>query len=123
MLQPTVPAWFEIPVRDLDRAVRFYEAILDTRLQREPFGPMELAVFPHQKPAPTGALVRGDGFTPSAQGTVVYLHLSDIRPVLARIPAAGGEVVVDRTPLPDTGGFFARLRDVEGNVVGLFSAA
>jgi len=29
MLQPSVPAWFEIPSADLDRAVRFYEKVLD----------------------------------------------------------------------------------------------
>jgi len=38
MLNPNVPAWFEIPTRDLDRAQRFYEAALDTTLQRQQFG-------------------------------------------------------------------------------------
>ena len=123
MLQPTVPAWFEIPTRDLDRAVRFYESVLQTRLTRESMGGLELAVFPHEKPAPTGALAQGDGFTPNASGTVVYLHLDDIRPALERVPAAGGAVRLPRTALPDGMGFFARVADPEGNVVGLFSAA
>jgi len=34
MLQPSVPAWFEIPARDMDRAVRFYEAVLEASLVR-----------------------------------------------------------------------------------------
>ena len=55
MLQPSVPAWFEIPSADLDRAVRFYEKVLDTRLRREDMGPMRMAVFPSEKPLPTGA--------------------------------------------------------------------
>jgi uncharacterized protein len=123
MLQPTVPAWFEIPTRDLGGAVRFYESVLQTRLHREAMGDVELAVFPHQKPAPTGALAQGEGFTPQPGGTVVYLHLDDIRPVLERVPGAGGEVRLPRTPLPDGMGFFARVADPEGNIVGLFSAA
>jgi hypothetical protein len=57
MLQKTVPAWFEIPSADLDRAVRFYEGILDTKLVREEMGPMRMGVFPHEKPLPTGAVV------------------------------------------------------------------
>jgi uncharacterized protein len=122
MLQPTVPAWFEIPVRDLDRATQFYEAILDQRLRREAFGPHELAVFPHEKPAPTGALARGEEFTPAAQGTIVYLSLDDIRPVLERVKRAGGAVRVPATELPDGMGRFARIQDTEGNIVGLFSA-
>jgi hypothetical protein len=121
MLQPSVPAWFEIPARDLDRAVKFYETVLDARLRRESMGPMQMAVFPSEKAAPSGALVAADGYTPSAQGTVVYLNLDDIRPALQRVPAAGGEVRVPRTPLPDGMGFFATLRDSEGNTVGLYS--
>lgn len=30
--------WFEIPVRDLDRATRFYEAMLGKKLKRETLG-------------------------------------------------------------------------------------
>jgi uncharacterized protein len=121
MLQPTVPAWFEIPVRDLDRATAFWESVLGARLTRETMGPLEMAVFPHEKPNATGALTRGDGFTPSAEGTVVYLHLDDIRPVLERVPAAGGRVALPRTELPGGMGFFAHVADTEGNRVGLFS--
>ena len=123
MLQPTVPAWFEIPTRDMGRAVRFYESVLQTRLRREAMGEIELAVFPHEKPAPTGALAQGEGFTPRAEGTVVYLHLDDIRPALDRVPNAGGEVRVPRTALPDGMGFFAKVKDPDGNLVGLFSKA
>jgi predicted DNA-binding transcriptional regulator YafY len=35
MLQPNVPAWLEIPVNDLDRAARFYEAVLAATLDAE----------------------------------------------------------------------------------------
>jgi predicted enzyme related to lactoylglutathione lyase len=121
MLQPTVPAWFEIPSRDLDRAVRFYESVLDTRLAREDMGPMRMAVFPHQKPAPTGAVVRADGYEPAEAGTVVYLSLDDVRPALARVGEAGGAVLLPVTELPEGMGVFAQIRDTEGNRVGLFS--
>lgn len=123
MLQPSVPAWFEIPARDLDRAVRFYESLLGANLAREEMGPMRMAVFPHQKPQPTGAVVSAQGYEPSGSGTVVYLNLDDIRPALQRLPAAGGELLLPLTQLPDGMGVFAQFRDSEGNRVGLFSPA
>ena len=121
MLQPSVPAWFEIPAHDLDRAVKFYESVLDAQLVREDMGPMRMAVFPHEKPQPTGAVVHADGYQPAGQGTVVYLNVDDIRPALARVPKAGGEVVLPLTELPGGMGVFAQLRDSEGNRVGLYS--
>jgi hypothetical protein len=122
MLQPTVPAWFEIPSADFDRAVRFYETVLDTRLIQEKTGPMTMGIFPHSKPAPTGAVVKATGYAPTESGTVVYLALDDIRPALSRVGAAGGRVLLPVTELPDGQGVFAQIRDSEGNRVGLFSA-
>jgi len=123
MLQPNVPAWFEIPALDLDRAVRFYETVLAARFAREQMGPMAMAVFPYEKPGSSGALVKADGFVPAVTGSVVYLHLDDIRPALDRVTPAGGAVLLPRTALPDEMGFFAQVKDTEGNRVGLFSRA
>jgi predicted enzyme related to lactoylglutathione lyase len=122
MLQPSVPAWFEIPSADLDRAVRFYEKVLATRLRREDMGPMRMAVFPSEKPLPTGAIVHAPGYAPAEAGTILYLNVDDIRPVLGRVPAAGGAVALPLTALPDGMGVFAQIRDSEGNRVGVFSA-
>ena len=110
-----------INVTDLDRAVRFYESVLSASLIREDMGGMKMAVFPHEKPGSSGALVLAPGYEPTTQGSVVYLNLSDIRPALARVPQAGGEVLLPLTPLPDEMGVFAQFRDSEGNRVGLFS--
>jgi predicted enzyme related to lactoylglutathione lyase len=122
MLQPNVPAWFEIPSADFARAVRFYETVLEARLTRDDMGPMTMGVFPHQKPQATGAVVKAPGYVPTESGTVVYLHLDDIRPAISRVNAAGGQVLLPLTELPGGQGVFAQIRDTEGNRVGLFSA-
>jgi hypothetical protein len=44
--------WFEIPVADMDRAVAFYEPVLQVTLRRENMDCAEMAVFPYQDPAP-----------------------------------------------------------------------
>ena len=123
MLQPSVPAWFEIPAQDLERASKFYESVLDAHLKREEQGSIRMAVFPHDKSQPSGALVKAEGYRPAEQGSVVYLNVDDIRPALAKVPKAGGAVLQPATKLPDQGGVFAQIRDSEGNRVGLFSRA
>src|SRR4051794_7243799 len=121
MLQPSVPAWFEIPAGDIERAVRFYERVLGATMIREEMGPMSMAVFPHAEQQPSGAVVRSPSYQPATSGTVVYLNVADIRPVLERIGDAGGEVLLPLTQLPDEAGVFAQFKDSEGNRVGVFS--
>lgn len=122
MLNPNVPAWFEIPTHDLDRAQRFYETILGTQLARERIGEAEYALFPFAGPPnATGALMWMADCEPSVQGSTIYLSLADLRPVLERIAAQGADVFVPRTELPGGMGWFAQFRDCEGNRVGLWS--
>ena len=124
MLNPNVPAWFEIPTDDLDRAQRFYENVLGVSLNRERFGPSEMAVFPYGgSPHASGALIRMPDCEPSVQGCTVYLGLRDIRPALDRLDAHGGDLFVPRTELPDGMGYIAQFRDSEGNRIGLWSPA
>lgn len=124
MLNPNVPAWFEIPTCDLDRAQRFYEDILAQPLKRERFGNADIAVFPSgAKPNAAGALIHAQDCEPHVQGSIVYLSVDDLSPVLARAERAGGDTLVARTALPPGMGYFAQFRDCEGNRVGLWSPA
>ena len=120
--------WFEIPVADFDRAKDFYETVLDIQLyvndQRETMGSM-LGVFPHSDGV-GGCLVHNPqyGYTPAAVGTLVYLKVAgDLNAALARVDAAGGQVLLPKTPLGDDagGGFVGWLQDTEGNKVGVYS--
>ena len=110
-LQKSAASWFEIPAVDFERAVGFYEKILDARLTRENMGPMTLAIFPHEEPGGGGAVLKAEGYQPSAQGTVVYLNVADVRPVLAGVEKAGGAVLRPLTELPKGMGVFATVQD------------
>lgn len=50
-----VISWFEIPVAQMERAIAFYEPVMQVSLRRENMDSAELAVFPHQDPARRGA--------------------------------------------------------------------
>ena len=121
MLNPDVPAWFEIPTDDLDRAQKFYETVLAQPLQREKFGGSDLAVLRGGgKPNSSGALIAMEECRPSVQGSIVYISVDNLTPVLARVQAHGGDTLVPRTALPEGMGYFAQFRDCEGNRVGLW---
>jgi hypothetical protein len=107
-------------VSDLDRAARFYETVLQTSLKREHFGPAPLAIFTYDPPFVGGCLSKAENFQPSAEGSMVYLNADpNLDEALSRAEANGGHVVTPKTALPPGMGYFAAIRDTEGNTVGL----
>jgi predicted enzyme related to lactoylglutathione lyase len=119
--------WFEIPVIDVLRAQAFYEAVLQTTLQRENYaGPgMQMAVFVGEGDATKGALMSGHpALHVGACGTLVYLHAgASLDAALQRAVAAGGQVAMGKVALPEGLGFMAHMLDVDGNRVGLHAYA
>ena len=60
---------------------------------------------------------------PSSSGTMVYLNCDgELDGTIARVPGAGGTILMKRTPVPGGFGAFACLKDSEGNHVGLHTA-
>ncbi len=116
-------SWFEIPTTQLDAAQSFYEAVLQRPMRREAMGPSQGAVFAYDPEADGtgGALMMGPSAPPVASGgTLVYLDASpSLDAALERAQAAGAVVALPRTALPEGMGFFAHIRDLDGNRVGL----
>jgi predicted enzyme related to lactoylglutathione lyase len=115
--------WFEIPVKDMDRAVACYETLLGAKLKRETFGGMPYAVFGYEAPGISGALVQDAKRTPSESGTLVYLNADGkLDEILERVAQAKASVVLPKTAIgPD--GYISVLVDSEGNRVGLNSGS
>jgi len=118
-------SWFEIPVRDLERAQRFYETVLDRPLKPETMGDERMAVFPADEGRARGCIHRSSKpVEPSAGGTRVYLDCSpSIDAALQRVGCAGGHITTPKVALPPGMGYFAHVADTEGNVVGLHALA
>jgi uncharacterized protein len=114
--------WFEIPVTDLERAIRFYESFLGIKLSRNEMGPLKMAWFPWLEDAmgAAGSLVKAEGYTPSYAGTLVYFTVDDINGALAAIQAGGGKTLLPRMAIGEYG-FIAHFQDTEGNRVALHS--
>lgn len=114
--------WFEIPVIDMARAKKFYEAVFGFTLTPENMGPMEMAFFPAnmEEPGAAGSLSKGPGLTPSKDGTHVYFSVADIEAVLKKAEAAGGRTETPKTSI-DQYGFIGAFIDTEGNLICLHS--
>ncbi|MEK8030610.1 VOC family protein [Ideonella sp. DXS29W] len=118
--------WFEIPVRDLDRAQRFYETLFARPLRRESMGPeITLAVFPYTDGSGVGGCLYASAHAPAptTEGTVVYLNAApSLDVVVARLGEAGGKLLLPRVDLPGDMGAFVHIQDSEGNRVGLHAS-
>lgn len=121
----SVAVWFELPTADLERAETFYRAVLGHPLRREdcPDSGLQMSIFDPPGIELKGALVKGEQFTPGGNGTLVYLDGgADLAGPLGRVEAAGGQVLMPKTPIGPHG-FIALFLDSEGNRVGLHSMA
>lgn len=114
--------WFEIPTADIERATRFYENVFAIRLRQETMAEIRLAVFPYEAPAIGGALCQHAMLQPGPTGPAIYLDGGDdLAAPLARVEAAGGKVLLQKTPISPEIGFMAFFEDSEGNHIGLHS--
>jgi len=118
--------WFEIPVNEMERAVKFYETVLDLKIERHLMGPLEMAWFPmvENGGGAAGSLVKHpDYYIPSANGVLIYLtaHSGDLSNELARVKEAGGKVIQNKTQISEEYGYMALILDSEGNRVALHS--
>ena len=119
--------WADIPVTDLDRARKFYGAVL----QRE-FVTMEgmegVALPAPDDPAapPTGDmpvafdLVQSDRQKPGEDGCTIYLASGgDAEGMLRRAADAGGEILSPAAFMGEMIGTIGFFRDSEGNRIGV----
>jgi uncharacterized protein len=114
--------WFDIPATDFDRAVKFYESVLDTTLLKENMLGARMAIFPAAPNEATGAIMARDGVVPATGGTTIYLKAgNDLSVALSRVAAAGGKILFPKTFIKEGFGYFAIVLDSEGNSVGLHS--
>lgn len=112
----------EIPTIDFPRAVRFYQAILDISIEEIDMQGTQMGLFPCDGEGVSVALIKGDEYKTTTDGTIVYLNAGDdLQIVLDKIEPNGGNVIVSKTLIGPEIGFFAMFIDTEGNKLGLHS--
>ncbi len=115
--------WFEIPVEDMERAVKFYTTIFGfASMYQMQMGGFDMAFFPMEGDGVGGALVKGESYKPALDGAVIYLNANpDLAIVESKIESAGGKVLMSKKLITEEIGYMALFIDIEGNRVALHS--
>ncbi len=117
--------WFEIPTKDLDRAISFYQDVFECEIKKVDLGDLKMGWFPTdgKSPGATGTLVHNEEFYENSEkaGTLIYLHAEDCSSELARVEKAGGKVVIPKKEISPEHGFMGVFIDSEGNRIALHS--
>lgn len=116
--------WFEIPVADLERAKKFYEAIFDLEMMKMEVGKDVMYAFPYDPESykVSGAIIEDANAISKMDGVTLYLNANpSIDAVIGRIEAAGGKVLIQKTEIGEGIGFMCFFNDSEGNRMALHS--
>jgi len=112
----------EIPTANFDRAVVFYEKLLDIKIEKMDMEGTRMGILPNQKNTVNVVLVKADDYIPSQKGTLVYLNAGDdLQVLLDKVELNGGKILTKKTAISPEMGFFAIFLDAEGNKIGLHS--
>lgn len=116
--------WFEIYVQDIERARRFYEAVLAVKMEAitPPDGELSMYAFPMSTDnfGSSGAIVHHDMVPSGGNSTLVYFHCDDCSIEEARIETAGGKLERAKMSIGEYG-FISLATDPDGNRFGLHS--
>ncbi|UKJ08910.1 VOC family protein [Solitalea lacus] len=114
--------WFEIPVEDFERAKKFYSHILNFEMVEMLMGSDRMGFFPSEAGSVSGAIVSGKNHHPGDTGVYIYLNCGDnMMEVLNKVQEVGGSILVPKTIISPEYGYFAFIKDTEGNKIGLHS--
>jgi hypothetical protein len=119
---------FEIPVDDMERAKGFYRSIFGRELSDWPMadggvyvGARSVAVgddgfTPKESGAINGGMVARSGNVPAP---IVTMSVASIDEHLKKIEIGGGKIVKGKTEIAGMG-YYAYVKDSEGNTIGLW---
>lgn len=119
--------WFEIPVLDMDRAMRFYGQVFEVTFTKMEMPLLDMALFsssPEGKGS-SGALVCNKELrVPSRDGVLIYFtaYSGDVGTELVRVVASGGTILQPKQSIGQYG-YVGIFLDTEGNRIGLHSRA
>jgi uncharacterized protein len=120
--------WTDIPVTNLDRAIKFYSAVLGNEVSKMSEAGFEYGLLPHEEQNSSGCLCVGSDSAgsknkPSQSGPLIYLSVEGrLNDAVKAARANGGKVLQDKHQIGPHG-FRAIVADSEGNRIALHSSA
>jgi predicted enzyme related to lactoylglutathione lyase len=113
--------WFEIPVKDLDSAMKFSSKLLDCKLTKDKHEDTEYVIFPHSDDNVGGCLLLDKSVKPSTDGALIYLNANNrIDDAIEIARNSGGKIIEEKKQIGPWG-YRAIIIDSEGNKIALHS--
>ncbi len=114
--------WFEIYVQDMARARKFYESVLQLKLEKIDNTEVEMWSFPMEvdRFGAGGSLVKMEGVPSGGNSTIIYFICNDCAVEAGRVITSGGRIHKPKMAIGEYG-FIALAYDTEGNMFGLHS--
>ncbi len=115
--------WFEIRVDDPAPVMKFYEALFgwNFRLSDIPGDYWIIEAGEPGGPGVTGAMTRRTPEFRQGDSTVVYVRVDALDAVASAAAQLGGTLVKEPTEISEEDGWYALVRDPEGNLIGAWA--
>ena len=119
--------WTDIPVTNLDRAIKFYSAVLGSEVNKISEAGFEYGLLPHEEQNASGCLCvgsdsAGSNNKPSQSGPLIYLSVEGrLDDAIKATNSNGGKVLEGKHQIGPHG-FRAIIVDSEGNRIALHSS-
>lgn len=116
---------FEIPYDDLERAKKFYSGVFKWKINAIPEMKYDIVhtvdanekQIPKEKGAINGGMYKRD--EKSAQGPVIVINVKNVDEAVKKAEKSGGKMFRPKVQVGNMG-FYAQVKDTEGNVIGLW---
>lgn len=128
--------WFEIPVKNMERAVQFYSAVLGIHIERWKPLDVEYGIMKRQDIGVGGVLVQREDIVPG-NGVMLFFYVNVMSDAIEAARQSGGYVIKPKTLIKQQDkdgkmtiaqnlidnqvGYYAELTDSEGNRIALYS--
>lgn len=114
---PTI-VHFDVPAEDIERAKKFYSALLGWRFESYPEMQYNLITTTNLDGTPAVGGGMGKRMDPS-QHIVNYFGVPSIDAAVKKVKSLGGTIVTEKMAVPQMG-YLVNCMDTEGNAFGLW---
>ena len=127
--------WFEIPAKNLDRAIKFYSEVLGVTITKQKLHKTDYGVFDKKKIGIGGVIVERP--EKAGVGVSLFFFVNVLSDALDIALADGGKIITPKMLLKQTNaegkvtlaqnlidnqvGYFSEILDSEGNQIALYS--